>query len=92
MTVSSYKDNFNTIYYYFTDLSTGLRYYHRDDGPAVEFISGTKFWFQNGEYHREDGPAIEHSDGYKEWHYEGKYVDCNSQEQFERLIKLKAFW
>ena len=31
----------------------------REDGPAVEFDSGTKEWYINGNLHREDGPAIE---------------------------------
>ena len=40
---------------------------HREDGPAVEWESGTKKWYKNGELHREDGPAIEYSYGNKEW-------------------------
>lgn len=40
---------------------------HRLDGHAVEYLSGTKCWYQNGYYHRLDGPAIENSDGTKEW-------------------------
>lgn len=31
---------------------------HRDDGPAIEHINGTKEWYINGELHREDGPAV----------------------------------
>jgi hypothetical protein len=65
---------------------------HRLDGSAVEDRNGTKCWFQNGLRHRIDGPAVEFSDGDKYWYYEGKYVVCNSQEEFERLIKLKLFW
>jgi hypothetical protein len=40
---------------------------HREDGPAVEWPDGTKFWYLNGQYHREDGPAVEWADGMKEW-------------------------
>ncbi len=29
---------------------------HREDGPAIEYTSGTKMWYQNGKLHREDGP------------------------------------
>ena len=41
---------------------------HREDGPACEFLSGTKMWFVNGKLHRNDGPArIWSGDGMKEW-------------------------
>lgn len=40
---------------------------HREDGPAVEYADGSKYWYQNGELHREDGPAIEdEEDGSKD--------------------------
>ena len=68
----------------------GLR--HRLNGPAIEYSNGTKEWYQNGLLHRIDGPAIECVDGEKYWWFEGKLIDCNSQEEFERLIKLKLFW
>jgi hypothetical protein len=68
----------------------GLR--HRIDGPAIEYIDGYKEWYQNGLLHRIDGPAVEWEDGDKCWYYEDKYIDCNSQEEFERYIKLKLFW
>ena len=44
---------------------------HRDDGPAVEWADGDKFWLINGKRHREDGPAIEYADGSKEWWLNG---------------------
>ena len=40
---------------------------HREDGPAVEFASGTKIWYRNGLPHRDDGPAAEYADGTREW-------------------------
>jgi hypothetical protein len=45
---------------------------HRTDGPAVEFTSGTKYWYLNGNRHRVDGPAVEHSSGSKYWYLNGK--------------------
>jgi len=45
---------------------------HREDGPAVEFTSGTKEWFINGKRHREDDPAVEWVNGDKEWYIKGK--------------------
>lgn len=47
---------------------------HREDGPAVECISGTKYWYLNGKLHREDGPAIEYAEGDKSWYLNGKEV------------------
>lgn len=64
------------------DLST--RYFknglhHREDGPAVEFMSGTKYWYINGLYHREDGPAREFYNGNsKNWYYRGKCFGYNN--------------
>ena len=65
---------------------------HREDGPAVEYSDGSKYWYINNKLHREDGPAIEIANGGKWWHLNGKWIDCSSQEQFEKLLKLKAFW
>ena len=64
---------------------------HREDGPAIELSNGSKFWYLNSKFHREDGPAIESADG-KCWHLNNQKIDCSSQEQFEKLLKLKAFW
>ena len=65
---------------------------HRIDGPAYTNIAGRKEWWVNGQLHREDGPAVELNNGHKLWFYYGKGVECSTQQQFEKLIKLKAFW
>ena len=65
---------------------------HREDGPAIEYYNGNKEWFLNDELHRVDGPAIECASGAKGWYYHGLYINCSSQEEFEKLLKLKAFW
>ena len=45
---------------------------HRDDGPAVEWSSGTKEWWIEGHLHREDGPAvIEATTGRRLWFKHG---------------------
>ena len=51
---------------------------------------GNKCWTLNNKYHREDGPAQEYCNGDKVWYYHGKFF--TSQEEFERLINLKALW
>jgi len=67
--------------------------FHRDDGPAIEYSNGgARHWYVHGKKHRLDGPAMEFPSGRGEWYYQGKRIDCSSQEEFEKLLKLKAFW
>ena len=57
---------------------------HREDGPAVEYANGDKFWFINGKQHREDGPAIEYANGDKLWFINGKKL---TEEEFNKRTK-----
>lgn len=66
--------------------------FHRTKGPAIECFDGSKYWYQYGKPHRLDGPAIERANGSKVWRYQGKYINCHSQQEFEKLLKLKSFW
>ena len=66
-------------------------FYHREDGPAVEYLDGDKYWYNYGNLHRKDGPAVEFADGRKEWYYHGKYIYCKDNEEFLRIVKLMAF-
>jgi len=50
----------------------GTTILHREDGPAVEYADGSKYWYNEGKLHREDGPSIEYADGSKYWYNEGK--------------------
>ncbi len=45
---------------------------HRLDGPAVEYVDGTKEWYYYGLLHREDGPAEDNADGSRIWRQMGK--------------------
>ena len=45
---------------------------HCNNGPAIEYTDGTKYWHLDGKLHREDGPAIECARGTKYWHLDGK--------------------
>jgi hypothetical protein len=65
---------------------------YREDGPAVEWANGSKFWYINDQQHREDGPAVECANGNKYWYYHSKKLNCQTNEEFFRLLKLKAFW
>lgn len=44
---------------------------HCEDGPAIEWASENKEWYQNGKLHREDGPAIERIKGHTEHWVDG---------------------
>ena len=57
---------------------------HREDGPAIEWTDGSKFWYRNGKLHREDGPAIEYANGSKYWRLNGKEY---TEEEFNRATK-----
>ena len=65
---------------------------HRVDGPAIEWANGTKRWYLDGKRHRIDGPAEEYANGTKRWYLDGNKVDCQTQEQFLHMMKMKAFW
>ena len=59
-------DKFSTKYYYVNNVL------HREDGPAVEYVNGSKCWYKNGNIHRDGGPAMEFVDGRKYWYKNGK--------------------
>jgi 3-methyladenine DNA glycosylase Mpg len=65
---------------------------HREDGPAVEYMDGSKYWCINGKCHREDGPAAILIGICTSWYYNDERIDCSTQEEFERIIKLRMFW
>ncbi len=81
-------DKFGNKYWYKNDLL------HRKDGPAIEYADGEKYWWINGKLHREDGPAIEglESPNMSEWWFNNIKINCETNEEFLRLIKLKAYF
>ena len=72
--------------------SKGRGYYHRLDGPAIEWKYGTKAWWVDGKRHRLDGPAIEYGSGTKEWWVDGKYLPKEEVENWleENDVDLKT--
>ena len=56
-----------------------------------EYDNGDKVWYLNDKLHREDGPAVDFK-GYKCWYLNNKFIPCKSNEEFLKLMKLKAFW
>ena len=81
----------------FIDPKEGLVKAHYEDNNLIRVVlkDGIDFYFTtfNGErkLHRVDGPALIYNN-IKNWYYRGQLIDCFSQEEFERLIKLKAFF
>ena len=57
--------------------------YHRENGPALEWVNGSKSWWINGKRHRTDGPAVECADGYEEWWINGTQY---SEQSFNEYI------
>lgn len=78
------KEKYGTIYWLDDQI-------HRDDGPAIEYKSGYKVWSEYGKIHRLNGPARIWSNGRQEWWYQGQCIDCQSQNEFEKIIKMLAF-
>jgi len=63
--------------------------YHREDGPAVELVNGSKAWYLKGVRHREDGPAIEFASGDKWWFLNDNYYTEQNYKIALRKIKLE---
>lgn len=88
-------DNYNSILYYDNVTAfhkNGIR--HRLDGPALIYKNMFKHYV-NDELHNEHGPAIYWSNNEQEPQYilNGKMVyNVESNEEFLKFIKLKAFW
>jgi hypothetical protein len=64
------------------------------DGLVIN-INKSKFYYKNNTLHRLNGPAYIAGIVYgnkKEWAYYGQLIICKTQEEFEKLIKLKVFW
>lgn len=65
---------------------------HREDGPAIEWANGDKEWYLNDKLHREDGPAVELINDNKFWYVNGEVFKVKNNEEFLRLMKIKAFF
>jgi hypothetical protein len=75
--------------FYYSDKE--MKILHREDGPAIEWKGGRKFWYLNGELHREDGPAIEWANGDKSWYLNG-ILHREDGPAFERVDGYKAWY
>lgn len=70
-----------------------------EDGMEYDVIESAfhKAYRLNGKFHRMLGPAMElfleeeDSPVRFTWYYHGTMIPCRTQEEFERILKLKAF-
>ncbi len=73
-------DSFGNIRYY-----NDKGQFHREDGPAIEYANGDKFWYFNGMRHRVDGPAEEYRGVHK------YYSIMNELYSYEEWLAIKDF-
>ena len=79
-----YIKQLSYVTFYYKDKACSIL--HREDGPAIEYADGGKFWWLNGERHREDGPACDYPNGSKIWYLNGEEY---SEQEHEVLTKRK---
>ena len=75
-------DNFTGIFKFTFD--DAIRFYkngrlHREDGPAIIYSSGSKFWYLNGLRHRESGPAVTIYSGDNYWYFKDKTYSTHNE-------------
>jgi hypothetical protein len=46
--------------------------FHRVNGPAIEYVNGTKCWYLDDKRHRVDGPAVERANRTRHWYQNSK--------------------
>ena len=69
--------------------------YHREDGPAIEYLDGDEDWYLHGDYHRTNGPAIVWHDGDEDWYLHGscytfdEWLEANTEISDEEKVMLK---
>ena len=71
---------------------------HREGGAASEYTDGARYYYMHYELHRIDGPAIIEVDepgidrsAFQQWWVNGVQIDCQTNEEFLRIVKLLAF-
>lgn len=63
---------------------------HRLDGPALEWLDGTKRWKKAGKLHCLSGPAEEYADGSRYWWVEGNEYSEEDFNVLPEVIMYKA--
>lgn len=86
----------STMSYYYYVTEDNIKYHVESDGVnSIWFY--TKYSI-DGKLSRLRGPAVQYGNGKdndvskSEWWINGTQIECSSQEEFEQLLKMKAFW
>lgn len=66
--------------------------YHRDHGPAIEWMDGGKEWYKHGKLHRLDGPAILRKTGINQWWVEGKLLYVTGEAFLKPEIPIRNIY
>ena len=75
-----------------TQYGTDISWYDKyNDLRKTKYSSGYVAYYKKGMWHNERGPARIKTDGRVEWWFNNKKIPCNSQEEFEKYMKLKTF-
>jgi len=77
-----------------------IRWYDKSSDHRKSYYPNSRFttYYKRNLRHRTNGPAYvqlyttSFSPALEEWWINGEKVPCSSQEDFEKLMKLKAFW
>lgn len=75
-----YTDHKGNKFWYLP--SKGKDYFHRIDGPALDYIDGSKGWCLNNKNHRLDGPAVIYAGLYSMWYIDGKALNTDKVEEW----------
>jgi hypothetical protein len=82
------KQEFNGYYISYGYYQGNKLIFHKEDGPAIEYINGNKAWYIHGKLHREDGPAREGFNGFNFWYLEGNIIKEKDFEEALRVYKV----
>jgi hypothetical protein len=74
------------------DYGNNIKKFSYSDGDIywikeITYPNGTKDQIK----HNLNGPAINCADGHQSWWINGQKINCSSQIEFERILKLKPF-
>lgn len=81
--ISHYNDGYSTLEVFTYDVND----VHKNSWPIISFYKN----YAKDIVHRLDGPAAIFLNGKLEWWIDGEKINCSSQLEFEKILKLKVF-
>jgi hypothetical protein len=74
----------------------GNKHYYLDGDPEYKYVvytNGDRAYFKDTRLlHNETGPAYITANGKEYWYLNDEMIDCETQQEFESIMKLKVFW